>query len=227
MVKYETIINHNREWKKPFPPQQRQPKDVPRNHSSFIDHVTYYCEVRIQFNDTMRATYDPGLDVINLPRYKHYLIKPEWINTFFHELTHWTGHENRLNRDYGWHPVCDEYMVEELTAELGSMMLCKLRIGKTFDNSKAYLKSWIDTGNTGKVQYHQALRQAIHAYEYLTGFVITGLVDIFNKKDSKEVLSEAQAIIQQLEAEFASDGTHYQPYCPFEQTPEYHHIHGN
>ena len=38
--------------------------------------------------------------------------------TALHELTHWTGHESRLNRQFGKRFGDDAYAFEELVAEL-------------------------------------------------------------------------------------------------------------
>ena len=67
----------------------------------------------------------------------------------FHELTHSTGHESRLNRAgvagsrlaaFG----SADYSREELVAEMGSAFLCaEAGIESTLDNSAAYLKGWL------------------------------------------------------------------------------------
>jgi antirestriction protein ArdC len=45
--------------------------------------------------------------------------------TLAHELTHWTRHPSRLNRDFGRKMYGDEvYPMEEFVAELGSAFLC-------------------------------------------------------------------------------------------------------
>lgn len=70
----------------------------------------------------------------------------------FHELTHATGHESRLNRkgvagsegewsSFGSTP----YAKEELVAEMGAAFLCGQAgiVERTLDNSAAYVKSWL------------------------------------------------------------------------------------
>ena len=48
----------------------------------------------------------------------------DYYATLLHELVHWTGHERRLARPFGYDSDSDEYWYEELIAELGSGFLC-------------------------------------------------------------------------------------------------------
>ena len=72
----------------------------------------------------------------------------EFHSVLFHELTHSTSHESRLSRPgitdtiYFGSPT---YSKEELIAEMGATYLIG-RAGverKTFDNSTAYIASWL------------------------------------------------------------------------------------
>jgi antirestriction protein ArdC len=45
-----------------------------------------------------RAYYRPLVDAINMPRPELFDSPEEYYSTLFHELTHSTGHEGRLNR---------------------------------------------------------------------------------------------------------------------------------
>jgi len=62
-----------------------------------------------------------------------------YYSVLFHELTHSTGHEKRLNRDK------KSYAFEELVAELGSVLFGQqYNIEKTIRNNHVqYLNSWI------------------------------------------------------------------------------------
>ena len=72
----------------------------------------------------------------------------EYYSTLFHEFTHSTGHESRLNRPgiTETHFFGDEiYSKEELVAEMGAAMLCGV-VGienKTIKNSASYIQSWL------------------------------------------------------------------------------------
>jgi antirestriction protein ArdC len=80
----------------------------------------------IEHNES-RAYYKPSQDVVNMPKANLFQSDEEYYSTIFHELTHSTGHQNRLNRDeisnislFGSH----DYSKEELVAEMGSAYLC-------------------------------------------------------------------------------------------------------
>jgi antirestriction protein ArdC len=95
-----------------------------------------------------RATYSPTLDVIKLPEREAFIGGPaEYYSTAFHELSHSTGHADRLNRPELTtfsHFGDDMYSKEELIAELSAAIVAGMTgIGQeTEDNSAAYLASW-------------------------------------------------------------------------------------
>ncbi|MDQ3254611.1 MAG: zincin-like metallopeptidase domain-containing protein [Acidobacteriota bacterium] len=101
-------------------------------------------------HDEPRAYYAPARDLVNLPRPEMFDTSENYYAVAFHELTHATGHESRLNRAgvagsqlaaFG----SADYSREELIAELGSAFLCaEAGIQSTLDNSSAYLKGWLE-----------------------------------------------------------------------------------
>jgi len=71
-----------------------------------------------------RAYYRPSEDVVNMPKANLFQSDEEYCSTLFHELTHSTGHKNRLNRDeiseitrFGSHDYSKEELVAEKVAE--------------------------------------------------------------------------------------------------------------
>lgn len=95
-----------------------------------------------------RAYYSPQLDYIQLPARESFHSPEEFYSTAFHELTHATGHSDRLTRKgiteaayFGSH----QYSREELVAEFGASMLCA-HAGieqQTITNSAAYIQGWL------------------------------------------------------------------------------------
>ncbi len=74
-----------------------------------------------------RACYFPTLDYVKMPKPERFQEPEKYYNTLFHELTHATGHQERLNRKgisdvsfFGSHA----YSQEELVAEMGAVFLC-------------------------------------------------------------------------------------------------------
>jgi antirestriction protein ArdC len=97
---------------------------------------------RIQFGGN-RAFYVPSLDYIQLPELDQFKSTPDYYATALHELSHWTGHESRLNRDFSGRFGNEAYAFEELVAELGSAMLCAhLKLDGQLQHS-SYIASWL------------------------------------------------------------------------------------
>jgi antirestriction protein ArdC len=84
----------------------------------------YQAEIAVTHGGT-RAYYQPSTDSINMPERQTFDGAAEYYSTLFHEFTHSTGHESRLNRPgiIETHYFGDEiYSKEELVAEMGAAM---------------------------------------------------------------------------------------------------------
>lgn len=89
--------------------------------------------------------YSPLSDKITLPLPNQYHDAENYYSTALHELSHWTGHSSRLNRDFAKDKHTQKYAREELRAEIGSAMV-NMMLGiapKISENNKAYIKGWI------------------------------------------------------------------------------------
>ena len=90
------------------------------------------------------AFYSPAHDIIQVPPQEAYYDPVNWYRTRLHELTHWTGHVSRLNRDFSGRWGGEAYAREELVAELGSAFLCaELGIEPTVRHAD-YIGAWLD-----------------------------------------------------------------------------------
>ena len=94
-----------------------------------------------------RAYYSPTLDEIHLPLREQFMEIAEYYATAFHESVHSTGHKSRLNRlDSAAFFGNEVYSKEELVAEMGSAILMNemgIEVPSTFQNSAAYIQSWL------------------------------------------------------------------------------------
>jgi antirestriction protein ArdC len=91
------------------------------------------------------AFYAPDSDFIQLPEKTAFNTNADYYSTVLHELSHWTGHKSRLDRDFSKSKRFGDnaYAFEELVAELGSAMLCAhLRIDGKLQHAN-YLGSWL------------------------------------------------------------------------------------
>lgn len=93
-----------------------------------------------------QAYYSPKDDYIQIPNKDNFKNLEGYYSTIFHEMTHSTGHESRLNRfkkDEAVNFGSQDYSKEELVAELGSSFLmnhCQL---DHIDQGTAYIQSWL------------------------------------------------------------------------------------
>jgi hypothetical protein len=118
------------------------------------------------------AFYAPGPDRIQLPPFEAFRSPEAYYATALHELTHWTRHESRLQRDFGRKRFGDEgYAREELVAELGAAFLCAdLGIeGEAREDHAAYLGSWLKVLKEDKRAIFQAAAHAQRAADFLNG----------------------------------------------------------
>ena len=103
--------------------------------------------VKLTHQEGDRAFYRPCTDEIVLPLMKQFRSTAEYYSTAFHEITHSTGHEKRLNRlEKIAYFGSDAYSKEELVAEIGAAALVShagLETDRSFRNNAAYVQNWL------------------------------------------------------------------------------------
>src|SRR5712692_2030221 len=126
------------------------------------------------FEQDAQAAYIPSRDVVTMPSRTAFDSQAEYYSTFFHELTHSTGHKKTLAREGFDTPQkfgSDSYSREELIAEMGSAMLCGVAGIEqgTLANSAAYLKTWIERLKSDSRLVVSAASAAQKAADYIRG----------------------------------------------------------
>jgi antirestriction protein ArdC len=118
------------------------------------------------------AAYHPAADTVTMPGRQMFDGAAEHYSTLFHELTHSTGHAQRLNRT----SIADacrfgstNYSKEELVAEMGAAFLCATTgiENKTVDNSAAYIAHWLEKLANDPRLVVNAGQAAQHAADYI------------------------------------------------------------
>ncbi len=126
---------------------------------------------RIYFGGS-KAYYSHQKDFIKLPAPKQFGTIDGYYEVLFHELSHSTGHEKRLNRPsliensgFG----TDAYGFEEMTAEFGAAYLCgHTGIDRTTtDSSAGYILSWMQTIRADKKLLIKAASAAQKAVDFI------------------------------------------------------------
>ena len=114
----------------------------------------WHCDIRYN-KPSSRAFYVPSQDFIVLPMKEQFKIGKtaeevyrdgmEYYSTALHEMAHSTGHESRLNRQFGakrTEGYAHEELIAEMTAALvGSTMGFDKKI---LENNANYLKGWLE-----------------------------------------------------------------------------------
>lgn len=127
------------------------------------------CRLFVEKSD--RAYYSPSFDEVHVPELNQFENSDEFYSTLFHEMTHSTGASIRLGRlsktaFFG----NEDYSKEELVAEIGSAMLSSvagLNTEKTFNNSVAYLQSWLKALKNDPRMIVSAASKAEKAVDYI------------------------------------------------------------
>ncbi len=120
--------------------------------------------------DQTVGCYYPAIDKINMPNPEN-MLDNTYYPTIFHELGHWTGAKNRLNREGIVQKIekgTPKYAFEELVAELTSAFLCAIYGIECIDQSAAYIDFWLDFLEQDKTFIVKAAAAAQKAVDYLT-----------------------------------------------------------
>lgn len=118
-----------------------------------------------------QACYYPKKDTINLPKMQDFISSEHYYSTWFHELSHATGHVSRLNRFTNDSFVNREtYAQEELIAEFSAAFLCgECGISNTHDQSVAYIAGWKKAIKSKPDAVYGAIKLAQKATDLILG----------------------------------------------------------
>jgi antirestriction protein ArdC len=115
------------------------------------------------------AFFTPLHDAIKMPNRESFHNPESYYATLLHELTHWTGAKNRLNRDQNGRFGSSNYAFEELVAEMGAAFLCgDLGIHGELRHA-GYIESWIKCLKDHNTAIFKAAALAQKAADYLHG----------------------------------------------------------
>ncbi len=141
-----------------------------------IDQIEQFVEATgadIHAGKTM-ACFCPATDHIEMPSEDMFFETQQsatenYYAVLLHELTHWTGGKQRLDREQTGKANKESYAFEELIAELGSAFLCAQfeikQLGR--DDHARYIKSWLQALKNDKKFIFKAAALAQKAIDYL------------------------------------------------------------
>lgn len=137
---------------------------------NFVDRVGITIK-----NSIEGAYYNPVSDYIGIPHKNSFKSSELYYATLLHELSHASGHPNRLNRDLsgrmnGTDEEIRSYAKEELIAETTrSFLQVRLNLSTTEMEAQnaAYLKSWLKPLKEDPKMLWKIFSEASKAYNYL------------------------------------------------------------
>ncbi len=149
----------------------------PRNWNPLeeAERVLQATGARITHDGQDRAYYDLRRDRITLPYREQFPNPPTYYQAALHELGHWTGHPDRLNRatllkGIVEGPYSQQYAQEELRAEISSMMSGdRLQIGHDPARSASYVNHWVKALRDDPREIYRAAQDAQQISDYVLG----------------------------------------------------------
>ena len=121
------------------------------------------------------AYYSPRDDVIRVPSPSTFHSREDYYHSLYHEMIHASGHSFRLDREGVTQQArfgSERYSKEELVAELGAAFLSNeagILDSMRFENSTAYLGSWIKKLENDPRMIVSAASQAQKASDFVLG----------------------------------------------------------
>lgn len=164
----ENIQDLNLNFDQDDQPQDTELEEI-QNCEKFISKIIDNGHLNLKFDRTAIAFYSPSKDFVYMPERQFFISTSKYYSVLLHEIIHWTGHHDRLNRDLKGSQDQESYSFEELIAEMGAMLTClQFGILEEFINSVRYLKSWIDKNSHDKETIiRKAFSESKKAKKYL------------------------------------------------------------
>lgn len=132
----------------------------------------FFAQTKADIYTGAQASYSITTDRIQMPPFESFENATSYYATLAHELTHWTRHPTRLDRDLGRKHFGDEgYAKEELVAELGACFLAAVLGLEPMPQERhaAYIQSWLEVLQHDKRFVFSAASHAQKALEYIWG----------------------------------------------------------
>lgn len=136
---------------------------------ALADEITAKTGAEIKYGGNVACYIHSPIDAIRMPKIGQFKDSASFYATQFHELTHWSGAEHRLDREKGKMFGDKKYAFEELVAEFGAAFLCA-RVGISAEprpDHAQYLKNWAAGLKADKYAIFRAASAAQKATDYI------------------------------------------------------------
>lgn len=175
-VVHRTYVVFNARQCENMPPLEHAPSGPAWETSERAERLLRESGADIVHVHGNRAFYRPSDDQIVLPKQDQFPTHEAYYSTALHEMGHWTGHSERLDRETlreagnpytgGYGSIA--YAKEELRAEMTSMTVNGvMRLPHDPERHASYVKSWIKVLKDDPNELRRAVRDAGQASDYL------------------------------------------------------------
>ena len=166
MLRSFTVFNVDQVDHLPAAMQLSEPSAQPWDADVAAENLLAASGARIHHGGS-RAFYRPGDDLIQLPPAAAFESASDYYGVALHELTHWTAHPERCNRQLSGRASINAYAFEELIAEMGSAFLTNhCRLPGQLQHA-SYIASWLAALRNDKRLIFTAASQAQKAADFL------------------------------------------------------------
>jgi antirestriction protein ArdC len=174
MLRYYYVFNHSQTEGIAAPEVEVHEVNPNGRAVEIIRNYLFERGPEVEYSPTNKACYSPLRDKVFMPSPEYFGNTEDFHQVMFHELTHSTGHEARLNRleDGSLNHGGKGYAKEELTAEMGAAFLsaeCGLDCGLNPEQSAAYIASWLQALRNDKGLVVRAAGLAHKASNFILG----------------------------------------------------------
>jgi len=148
-------------------PDRLNPPPVPASWDPCREAEWYLGISGARIEHGSMAFYSPLDDRIQLPQRSAFPDRASYYATALHELAHWTGHPDRLNRALGRRFGEAAYAAEELIAEMSSAFLCaRCRLEGRLQHAE-YIGEWLKVLKNDKRAVFTAATKAQQVADFL------------------------------------------------------------
>jgi len=136
----------------------------------------FFAAIPAKISDGNKACYIPSEDRVEMVPFARFREAKGYYSVLAHELTHWSGAKQRLDRNLSGRFGSDSYAVEELVAELGAAFIAG-QLGLPSEprtDHAPYIASWLKVLKSDSRAIFTAASKAQAAADYLAGFARAG-----------------------------------------------------
>lgn len=137
--------------------------------SRIVDDLITASGAEIVHAPGLTPAYDPSTGQIRMPPRAYFFSMEDYAATVMHELAHWTGHPDRLDRHQ--EATREGYAKEELRAEIASAMLSSaIGLNGSVMDHAGYLAGYLSVLQSDKHEIFRAARDASGIADYIMQF---------------------------------------------------------